>query len=159
MFSLGVVVWEVMARRVPGGPDGFMLRQARSKFQLDFEALRACLPPAAPASLITLATECCAYEAEYRPTARDAHEWATDLLAELVAAEAPAPAPTEAAAPATALPVAGAPPGTPVPSAICARPLSAAESVVRPPSAFFATAGLDGGGEAVGGGGEAAEKR
>ena len=113
-----------------------MARHPRTKFALDFDAMRALLPADTPESLIACATECCAYEGEFRPTARDVVEWLTDLLRELEAAEAAAAAAAAAAvggAGAGALPAAPAvvgddrdggvraPLGTPVPSVITGR--------------------------------------
>ena len=86
IFSLGVVLWEILARVVPGS-DGFMARAPRTKFTLDFDAMRRCLPPDAPESFVACATECCAYEGEYRPAARDVLEWLSDLYRELCKAE------------------------------------------------------------------------
>ena len=39
VFSFGVTLWEIMTCRVPG-VDGFMQREPRSKFVLDFDTLR-----------------------------------------------------------------------------------------------------------------------
>ena len=39
VFSFGVTLWEIITCKVPGA-DGFMLREPRSKFQLDFDALK-----------------------------------------------------------------------------------------------------------------------
>lgn len=87
VFSFGCIAWALLARRVPGA-GGFMVREARSKFKLDFDALRAGLPPGAPPSLVACATACCSYEPEGRPSAADVVEWLDDLLRELVAADA-----------------------------------------------------------------------
>lgn len=67
VFSFGVFLCELICRKVPGR-DGFLQREPRSKFQLDFDAMRAMAPADAPASLLELAVQCCCYEAEYRMT-------------------------------------------------------------------------------------------
>jgi len=82
VFSLGCLLWSLLARRVPGAA-GFMLREPRTKFKLDFDALRAALPADAPQSLVACAVACCAYEPEGRPSAGDVVEWMDDLLREL----------------------------------------------------------------------------
>lgn len=161
IFSLGVVLWEVMARIVPGEAPpadsspassggagasaspalGFMSRQARTKFTLDFDAMRAALPADTPESLIACATECCAYEGEYRPSAHDVVEWLTDLHADLMAHEAAAaagggagasPPPPHLATPvlarAASFTTTSVPVGTPLPSVITGRAASGGSS-------------------------------
>jgi hypothetical protein len=39
VFSFGVTLWEIITGRLPG-KGGFMVREPRSKFQLDFAALK-----------------------------------------------------------------------------------------------------------------------
>lgn len=65
VFSFGVFLCELMCRRVPGR-DGFLQREPRTKFKIDFDALRAAVPADCPPSLVELAVQCCAYEAEER---------------------------------------------------------------------------------------------
>jgi serine/threonine protein kinase len=84
VFSFGIFLCELLARKIPG-KDGFLQREPRSKFQLDFDALRAMVPLDAPPSLVELAVQCCAYEAEYRMTSEEALEWLTALTEELEA--------------------------------------------------------------------------
>ena len=79
---MGVVCWELLTRRTPG-KGGFMVREARSKFKLDFAAMRLSVPPDAPESLVNCATACCSYEPEGRPSSEDIVEWLGDLLREL----------------------------------------------------------------------------
>jgi serine/threonine protein kinase len=85
VFSFGVFLWELICRKSPG-KNGFMERQPRTKFQLDFDALAAMAPADAPPSLVELATNCCRYEPEFRLTSEEALEWLSDLVGELEAA-------------------------------------------------------------------------
>ena len=96
VFSFGCLLWALLARRVPG-VGSFMLREARSKFKLDFDALRASLPKEAPQSLINCAVACCAYEPDGRPAAVDIVEWLEDLLRELGGAASGAPVESDCA--------------------------------------------------------------
>lgn len=67
VFSFGVVLWEIIYRKVPG-QDGFAERGPRTKFKLDIDALKDGAPADAPASLVNLAASCCAYEPDDRIT-------------------------------------------------------------------------------------------
>lgn len=92
VFSFGIFLCELLCRKVPG-KDGFLQREPRTKFTLDFDALRAMVPQDAPPSLVELAVQCCAYEAEYRMTSDEALEWLTALTEELEAAAESDPTP------------------------------------------------------------------
>ena len=86
IFSLGIAFAHLITRRAPGSStDGgapFLQRSARTKFQFSEEELAAAIPEACPGSLSMLTSQCCAYEAEDRPSAQDAVEWLAELLVE-----------------------------------------------------------------------------
>jgi len=86
IFSLGIAFAHLITRRAPGSStDGgapFLQRSARTKFQFSEEELTAAIPEACPGSLSMLTSQCCAYEAEDRPSAQDAVEWLAELLVE-----------------------------------------------------------------------------
>jgi hypothetical protein len=86
MFSLGIALAHLITRRTPGsstdGGTPFLQRSARTKFQFSEEDLAAAIPESCPGSLSMLTSQCCAYEAEDRPSAQDAVEWLAELLVE-----------------------------------------------------------------------------
>lgn len=131
VFSFGVVLWEIIYRKVPG-QDGFAERGPRTKFKLDIDALKDGAPADAPASLVNLAASCCAYEPDDRITSDEALEWLDDLTKELEAAEAAVPIPP--------VPVAGAAAAAGGASAAAASPTGSASGDPASPAAGGAAA-------------------
>lgn len=84
VFSFGIVLTEVIARKAPGKKDNFMIRTPVSGFTAsseELESIQEMYEP--PQSLFLLCQECLADEAEQRPTSKDCSGWLSDLYGDL----------------------------------------------------------------------------
>jgi serine/threonine protein kinase len=86
VFSFGIVLWQLIYRKAPG-VEGFLSRSPRTKFQLDFDELRAHAPKDAPESFVNLAIACCVYDPSERHSSEEALEWLQSLTEELEASD------------------------------------------------------------------------
>jgi len=80
MFPFGLVLFEMMARKVVG-KDDFCERSPRHNFTMDYDLVRNHLNlEELPVELIDMATLCTDYEPTDRPLARDATSWMEDIV-------------------------------------------------------------------------------
>jgi serine/threonine protein kinase len=82
VFSFGMVLVELITRKRIA-VDGFLQRQARTKFNLDMAELDAAIPDDCPPSLSQCARQCLADDPELRPDATELRDWLDDLWNEL----------------------------------------------------------------------------
>ena len=78
IFSLGIVLFEIMARQ-QSGKGGFIHRSPQNLFAIDTDAVKNDLPEDTPESLRLLACQCVDLEAENRPTTEEVFDWIEDL--------------------------------------------------------------------------------
>jgi serine/threonine protein kinase len=92
IFSFGIVLGELIARKAPGNKEHFLERHPVSGFCVDRQELSA-LGKAyhPPESLMQLSEGCLADEPKDRPSADECFSWLDDLLKELPADREPAP--------------------------------------------------------------------
>lgn len=86
MFSFGVVMSELVTGKIPGsgqGQESFLQRRPKELFEVRGEEVENHVLPGCPPSLLALALQCLAQDAEDRPTALEAWEWARELWAEV----------------------------------------------------------------------------
>ena len=81
VFSFGVVLAEIIARRSPG-KDGFLMRLPRKKFAVDLDEIRDAAPADTPPSLLECVSQCLAYEPDDRLTAQVCLDWLSDMIKE-----------------------------------------------------------------------------
>jgi len=83
MFPFGLVLFEMMARKV-AGQDNFCERKPSKNFTMDYDEVRTHLPVGElPVELVDMATLCTDYEPTDRPLARDATSWMEDIIAKM----------------------------------------------------------------------------
>jgi len=82
VFSFGMVLAHLICRKEPG-ENGFLVREPRSKFELDMAELEASADEGCPESLMDLCKQCLAYEADDRLESAMVHEWLQELHNEL----------------------------------------------------------------------------
>jgi len=82
VFSFGVVLVEIITRRIPG-KNNFLMRLPKKKFAIDIEEFRAAVPPDTPPSLVECTIQCLAYDPDDRLTSEQVYDWLNDLCREL----------------------------------------------------------------------------
>lgn len=97
VFSFGVVLAEVISRKIPGKETAFLDRKPMTGFCVETEELEALKSMGAPDSLFALMGECLADESEGRPSAEDLFNWLDDLEKDLPKDKEPVPRLNEAA--------------------------------------------------------------
>mmetsp|Transcript_8013 Transcript_8013/g.29988 ORF Transcript_8013/g.29988 Transcript_8013/m.29988 type:complete len:540 (-) Transcript_8013:36-1655(-) len=84
IFSLGMVILEALARQGIGnsGSTHYAVRRPASRFVLHVAQLKEQFTEGSPDSLVILASQCTAYDADERPSALEVKDWLEGIIEE-----------------------------------------------------------------------------